>query len=101
MLCCRAHAGGTAEAVEICRVTQVAESRKALRDFVASQPRCVVAMEACASAHYWGQEILKLGHDARLIPPVDVKPIVKRQRNDAADAEASRKAARSVRRCAW
>ena len=56
--------------------------------FVASQPRCVVAMEACASAHHWGREIGKLGHELKLVPPIYVKPFVKRQKNDAADAEA-------------
>ena len=63
-------------------------SRAKLLDFVASQPRCVVAMEACASAHYWGRAFGKLGHEVKLIPPVYVKPFVKRQKNDAADAEA-------------
>ena len=62
--------------------------RDKVLDFLASQPRCVVAMEACASAHYWGREVLKLGHEVRLIPPIYVKPFVKRQKNDAADAEA-------------
>jgi uncharacterized protein (DUF302 family) len=47
--------------------------------FVAKQPRCVVAMEACASAHHWGREIGALGHQVRLIPPAYVKPFVKRQ----------------------
>ena len=45
-------------------------------------------MEACASAHYWGREIMQLGHEVRLIPPIYVKPFVKRQKNDATDAEA-------------
>ena len=62
--------------------------RGKLLAFLASLPRCVVAMEACASAHYWGREIMKLGHAVRLIPPLYVKPFVKRQKNDATDAEA-------------
>ncbi len=45
-------------------------------------------MEACASAHYWGREILQLGYQVKLIPPIYLKPFVKRQKNDAADAEA-------------
>ncbi|CUH39811.1 Transposase [Jannaschia seosinensis] len=45
-------------------------------------------MEACGGAHFWGRELARLGHDIRLIPPVYVKPFVKRQKNDAADAEA-------------
>jgi transposase len=56
--------------------------------FFSGLPRCVVAMEACASSHYWGREIGALGHDVRLIAPIYVKPFVKRQKNDAADAEA-------------
>ena len=56
--------------------------------FFASQPRCLVAMEACASAHHWAREIGALGHETRLIAPAYVKPFVKRQKNDAADAEA-------------
>ena len=50
-------------------------------------------MEACASAHYWGREIAALGHAVRLVPPIYVKPFVKRQKNDAADAEAITEAA--------
>jgi transposase len=56
--------------------------------FFAGQPRCLVAMEACASAHHWAREIGALGHETRLIAPAYVKPFVKRQKNDAADAEA-------------
>jgi transposase len=56
--------------------------------FFSGLPRCVVAMEACASSHYWGREIGRLGHEVRLIAPAYVKPFVKRQKNDATDAEA-------------
>ena len=63
-------------------------SRGRVLSFLALQPRCLVAMEACGGAHYWGREIGKLGHEVRLVPPVYVKPYVKRQKNDAADAEA-------------
>ncbi|MES0160311.1 MULTISPECIES: IS110 family transposase [unclassified Mesorhizobium] len=56
--------------------------------FLAEQPTCTVAMEACASSHYWAREISGLGHSVRLIAPGYVKPFVKRQKNDAADAEA-------------
>ena len=63
-------------------------SRGQVLAFISQQSRCGVAMEACATAHGWGSEFEKLGHDVRLIPPVYVKPFVKRQKNDAADAEA-------------
>ena len=68
-------------------------SRGRLLRFLASQPGCTVAMEACASAHYWGREIAALGHEVRLVPPIYVKPFVKRSKNDAADAEAITEAA--------
>src|SRR4029078_11002994 len=62
-------------------------TRMQLLPFLAVQRHCVVAMEACATAHGWGREIEKLGHTVRLIAPIYVKPFVKRQKNDAADAE--------------
>ena len=57
--------------------------------FLAEQPRCIVAMEACATAHDWGRQIRKLGHEVKLIPA----QYVKRQKNDRADAEAITEAA--------
>lgn len=63
-------------------------TRGKLLEFFASQPRCLVAMEACGGAHHWAREFTAMGHEVRLIPPAYVKPFVKRQKNDAADAEA-------------
>lgn len=68
-------------------------SRPQFAKFMTALPRCVVAMEACGTAHYWGRKLAGYGHDVRLIPPVYVKPFVKRQKNDAADAEAVAEAA--------
>jgi len=51
-------------------------------------PRCLVGIEACATAHYWARELADLGHEVRLMPARYVKPYVKRNKNDAADAEA-------------
>ena len=58
-----------------------------LRFFSGLSP-CLVGMEACATAHYWARELVKLGHTVRLMPPAYVKPYVKRGKTDAADAEA-------------
>jgi transposase len=62
--------------------------RRQLLSFIANLPQCLVAMEACASAHYWAREIEKFGHQVRLIAPRFVKPYVKANKNDASDAEA-------------
>jgi len=56
--------------------------------FFANRAPCVVAMEACGSAHYWARELVKLGHEVRLIAPQFVRPFVKSNKTDAADAEA-------------
>jgi transposase len=56
--------------------------------FFAKLPACLIGIEACATAHYWARELAALGHQVRLMPPSYVKPYVKRQKNDAADAEA-------------
>src|SRR6478752_6704968 len=56
--------------------------------FFSRLPRCLVGMEACATAHYWARELRTLGHEVRLMPAQYVKAYVKRNKNDAADAEA-------------
>lgn len=68
-------------------------TRSQVLKFFASQARCTVAMEACASAHHWARAIGALGHEVKLIAPGYVKPFVKRQKNDTADAEAIAEAA--------
>jgi transposase len=56
--------------------------------FFAALAPCLIGMEACATAHYWARELTKLGHKVRLMPAKDVKAYLKRNKNDAADAEA-------------
>src|SRR5246127_2051261 len=56
--------------------------------FFEAVPPCLVGMEACATAHYWARELTQLGHRVRLMPAKDVKAYVKRNKNDAAAAEA-------------
>ncbi len=63
-------------------------SRGKLLSFFQSLSPCLVGMEACGTSHYWGREIAALGHEVKLMAPAYVKPYVKRQKNDAADAEA-------------
>ena len=63
-------------------------SRAQFHRFMATQPAAVVVMEACGSAHYWARAMVALGHEAKLIAPQYVRPFVKRQKNDMADAEA-------------
>jgi len=62
--------------------------RRYVLAFFEKLPPCLVGIEACASSHYWSRELKALGHCVRLMPPTYVKPYVKRQKNDAADAEA-------------
>ena len=62
--------------------------RRQVLPFFEKLPPCLVGMEACASSHHWSRELQGLGHTVRLMPPAYVKPYVKRQKNDAADAEA-------------
>ena len=69
-------------------VTRRKLRRNQVRDFFASLPPCLVAMEACGGAHHWGRCFRDLGHEVRLIPPQFVKPFVKTNKNDASDAEA-------------
>jgi transposase len=63
-------------------------ARGKVLEFFAGLPPCLVGMEACGSAHHWGRELIKLGHQVRLIPAQYVKPYVKGNKHDAADAEA-------------
>jgi|GEM_PF-15491 len=63
-------------------------SRPQFHRFMSEQPGCTVVMEACGGAHYWARELARLGHVTRLISARYVKPFIKRQKNDAADAEA-------------
>jgi transposase len=69
-------------------VTNRALRRKDVLAFFESLPRCLIGLEACGSAHHWARELMKFGHDVRLMPPTYVKAYVRRQKNDAADAAA-------------
>jgi len=60
--------------------------REQVASFFANLPPCLIGIEACATAHHWARELQMLGHEVRLMPPHYVKPYVKRNKNDAADA---------------
>ena len=62
--------------------------RRYVHAFFQKLPPCLIGIEACASSHYWSRELQALGHTVRLMPAAYVKPYVKRQKNDATDAEA-------------
>jgi transposase len=62
--------------------------RRYVLSFFQKLPSCLVGIEACASSHHWSRELQAFGHTVRLMPPAYVKPYVKRQKNDATDAEA-------------
>ena len=63
-------------------------SREKFLVFLSEAPPCQIVMEACGGAHYWGRQIIALGHTCKLIPPIYVKPFLKRQKNDSNDAAA-------------
>src|SRR5665647_2610975 len=69
-------------------VTRRQLKRRYVLTFFQKLAPCLVGIEACASSHHWSRELKALGHNVRLMPPAYVKPYVKRQKNDAADAEA-------------
>ena len=71
-------------AVIVCRQLRRAQ----VLPFFRKQPPCLVGMEACATAHHWARQLIELGHEVKLMPPNYVKPYVKRNKNDAADAAA-------------
>ena len=71
-----------------CVVLKKKLSRPRVLVFFANLPTCVVGLEACGGAHFWARELTKLGHEVRLMPPKYVKPYVKTNKHDPADAEA-------------
>ena len=69
-------------------VLKKAVKRAQMAAFFANTPPCLIGMEACGSAHYWARKLQELGHTVKLMAPQFVKPYVKANKNDAADAEA-------------
>jgi transposase len=69
-------------------VVQLQLRRGQLLKFFARQAPALIGMEACGSAHYWARELVRLGHDVKLMPPTYVKAYVRRGKNDARDADA-------------
>jgi transposase len=78
------HAAGPDGGTVLCRRLR----RDNVAEFFASIPPCLVGIEACGTSHHWAREIAAFGHDVRLMPPRYVRPYIKRNKNDAADAEA-------------
>jgi len=78
------HAIDASGAVVVSRAVR----RSGLLQLLGKFPNCLIGMEACATSHYWARELVKLGHQVKLIPPAYVKAYVRRQKNDAADAAA-------------
>ena len=77
--------GATAEGKPVFRKML---SRGKFLAFLSEVPPCQIVMEACGGAHHWGRQIIALGHACKLIPPIYVKPFLKRQKNDSNDAAA-------------
>jgi len=69
-------------------VLQKRLTRSRMLPFFEKLPACLIGIEACATSHYWARELTELGHEVKLMPAQYVKPYVKRQKNDMADAEA-------------
>ncbi len=61
--------------------------RRQVMPFFSKLERCLIGVEACGTSHFWARELKALGHEVKLMPPIYVKPYVKRGKTDAADAE--------------
>ena len=86
--CHESHAGAVHMQVNNDRFGSGQERVSGLMAFFEAPAPSLIGMEACATAHHWARELTKLGHEVRLVPAKDVKAYVKRNKNDAADAEA-------------